>query len=112
MESLMIILAGILVMIATYLFLSRNLIRVILGSAILSHAVHLLLMTMGGLKKGDAPLIGEKIKAYTDALPQALILTAIVINFAVTAIFLVLAYQTYQQTKTDNLNELRGMRDE
>lgn len=112
MESLMIILAGILVMIATYLFLSRNLIRVILGSAILSHAVHLLLITMGGLKKGGVPLLGEKVSAYTDALPQALILTAIVINFAVTAIFLVLAYQIYQRTNTDDLSELRGIKDE
>lgn len=112
MESLMIVLAGILVMIATYLFLSRNLIRVILGSAILSHAVHLLLITMGGLKKGGVPLLGEKVKTYTDALPQALILTAIVINFAVTAIFLVLAYQTYQRSNTDNLSELRGIKDE
>jgi len=112
MESLIIVLAGILVMIATYLFLSRNLIRIILGSALLSHAVHLLLMAMGGLKKGGPPLLGEKLKTYTDALPQALILTAIVINFAVTAIFLVLAYRTYQKTGTDNLNALRGFKDE
>lgn len=112
MESVMIILAGILVMVATYLFLSRNLIRIILGSALSSHAVHLLLMTMGGLKKGASPLLGEQVKSYTDAIPQALILTAIVINFAVTAIFLVLAYRTYQTSETDNLDALRGLKDE
>lgn len=110
MESVIIILAGILVMIATYLFLSRNIIRIILGSAILSHAVHLLLMTMGGLKKGGAPLLDEEASDYVDALPQALILTAIVINFAVTAIFLIIAYHLYRKTGTENLHELRGFR--
>lgn len=52
METLITILIGVLVTVAVYLLLSRNLIRVILGTAVLSHAVHLLLMTMGGLKKG------------------------------------------------------------
>lgn len=99
-------------MIATYLFLSKNLIRVILGTAILSHAAHLLIMTMGGLKKGSVPIIGEKPIAYTDALPQALILTSIVISFAVTALFLVIAYQTYRKHRTDDLSQLRGSSNE
>ena len=51
---------------------------------------------MGGLKTGGVPLLGEKNVTYTDALPQALILTAIVINFAVTALFLVLMYRAYK----------------
>ena len=97
METLIIILIGVLVAVATYLILSRNIIRVILGTAILSHAVHLLILTMGGLKKGDVPLLKEADGPYTDALPQALILTAIVISFAVTAFFLVLAYRMYQE---------------
>lgn len=109
MESVIIILAGILVMVATYLFLSRNVIRIILGSAILSHAVHLLLMAMGGLKKGGVPLLGEGSE-YTDALPQALILTAIVINFAVTAIFLVVAYHMYRQSGTENIQGPGGFK--
>lgn len=112
METLITILIGVLVTVAVYLLLSRNLIRVILGTAILSHAIHLLLLTMGGLKKGGAPLLGENNVSYTDALPQALILTAIVISFAVTAFLLVLAYRTYKETGTDNLNELRGFNDE
>lgn len=112
METLITILSGILVTVATYLLLSRNLIRVILGSAILSHAVHLLLMTMGGLKGGSVPLLGENAESFTDALPQALILTAIVISFGVTALFLVLAYRTYQENGTDDLDALRGFKDE
>ncbi|WP_373894200.1 Na(+)/H(+) antiporter subunit C [Virgibacillus natechei] len=112
METLITILTGVLVTVATYLILSRSLIRVILGTAILSHAAHLLIMTMGGLKTGSAPLLGEEGDSYVDALPQALILTSIVIGFAVTALFLVLAYRTYQEIGTDNLDELRGFKDE
>lgn len=112
METLITILVGVLVTVAVYLLLSRSIIRIILGSAVLSHAVHLLLMVMGGLKKGSAPLLGENASNYTDALPQALILTAIVISFAVTAFLLVLAYRTYQETGTDDLQELRGFTDE
>ena len=55
METLITILVGVLVTVAVYLLLSKSLVRVILGTAILSHAVHLLLMTMGGLKKGAVP---------------------------------------------------------
>jgi multicomponent Na+:H+ antiporter subunit C len=112
METLITILIGVLVTVAVYLLLSRSLIRIILGSAVLSHAVHLLLMVMGGLKKGSVPLLGENADSYTDALPQALILTAIVISFAVTAFLLVLAYRTYQESGTEDLHELRGFPDE
>lgn len=112
MDTLITILTGILVTIGTYLLLSKNIIRIILGSAVLSHAVHLLLMTMGGLKRGSVPLLGEEATTYTDALPQALILTAIVINFAVTALFLVLAYRIYEEMNTDNLYMLRGYKNE
>jgi multicomponent Na+:H+ antiporter subunit C len=112
METLITILVGVLVTVAVYLLLSRNLIRVILGTAILSHAVHLLLMTMGGLKKGNVPILGENAESYTDALPQALILTAIVISFAVTAFLLVLAYRTFKETGADDLDALRGVKDE
>ena len=112
METLIIMLIGILVAVATYLILSRNIIRIILGTAVFSHAVHLLILTMGDLKKGNVPLLKEADAPYTDALPQALILTAIVISFAVTAFILVLAYRIYQDLGTDDLDELRGVRDE
>ena len=112
METIITILVGILVTVAVYLLLSRSLIRIIVGSAILSHAVHLLLMVMGGLKKGNAPIIDENTTNFTDPLPQALILTAIVISFAVTAFILVLGYRTYQETGLDDAKELRGFSDE
>lgn len=108
METLMVLLIGIIVVVATYLLLSKNIIRIIIGTALLSHAVHLLLLTIGEVKKGDVPLLKETPGPYTDALPQALILTAIVISFAVTAFVLVLAYRAYAKNDTDNMEELRG----
>jgi multicomponent Na+:H+ antiporter subunit C len=108
MEILMSIAIGILFMAATYLMLSRSLLRIIIGTGLLSHGAHLLLLTMGGLKRGAVPLLGEKASSYTDALPQALILTAIVISFGVTSFLLVLAYRAYQELGTDDMDKLRG----
>lgn len=112
MESLMVVLIGILVAVGTYLILSKIVIKVIIGTAILSHAVHLLILTMGGLKNGNVPLLSESTGPFTDALPQALILTAIVISFAVTALLLVVAYRMYKTNGSANLEELRGLEDE
>lgn len=108
METLMSIVVGLFFAIGIYLILTKDLLRVIVGSSIISHGVNLLIMTMGGLKTGGVPLLGEKNVTYTDALPQALILTAIVINFAVTALFLVLIYRSYKVNGTDE----RGHEDE
>jgi len=104
----MIFLIGIFISIGTYLLLSGQMLRMILGLSLLSHAMNLLVLALGGLKNGAAPLLTEKGKTFTDAVPQALILTAIVINFAVTAFLLVLSYRTYRRFQTDDLDRLRG----
>ncbi|HLS06667.1 MAG TPA: NADH-quinone oxidoreductase subunit K, partial [Bacillota bacterium] len=80
--------------------------------AIFTHAGHLILITMGGLEEKSVPLLGEQAISYVDALPQALILTSIVISFGVTAFFLVIAYRTYEELGTDNVWQLRGRKDE
>ncbi|MGD6794593.1 Na(+)/H(+) antiporter subunit C [Metabacillus indicus] len=108
MEILMSIVVGILFMAATYLMLSKSLLRIIIGTGLLSHGAHLLILTMGGLKKGAAPLLGEEASSYVDPLPQALILTAIVISFGVTSFFLTMAYRAYQELGSDNMDQLRG----
>jgi multicomponent Na+:H+ antiporter subunit C len=108
MEILMAIVVGILFTCAVYLMLSKSLLRIIIGTALLSHGAHLLILTVSGLKGGDAPLYGEHAESYVDPLPQALILTAIVISFGVTAFFLVLAYRAYQELGTDNVDQMRG----
>jgi len=112
METLMIIISGVFVSVATYLLLSKILVRIILGTALLTHASHLLLMTMGGFTNDSVPIIGEHTTAYADPIPQALILTSIVISFGVTAFFLVLSYRTYEEMGSDNLDVLRRKNDE
>lgn len=104
----MAIVIGILFMCATYLMLSKSMIRIIIGTGLLSHGAHLLILTMGGLKGGSVPLLSDKAASYADPLPQALILTAIVISFGVTSFLLVLAYRSYQELGTDDMEELRG----
>ncbi|QDI92414.1 Na(+)/H(+) antiporter subunit C [Salicibibacter halophilus] len=112
MEILMSVLAGILFTAGTYLVLAKSLLRIVLGTAILGHGALLLLLTMGGIKTGAPPLLGLESTAYTDPLPQALILTAIVINFGTLGVFLVIAYRSYQELGTDDMEELRGTDDE
>ena len=111
MEILMSILIGFLFMAAVYLILSRSLLRIIIGTGLLSHGTHLLLLTMGGLSGESAPVLADGVTDYADPLPQALILTAIVISFGVTAFSLVLAYRTYKEIGTDNMELMKGTDD-
>jgi multicomponent Na+:H+ antiporter subunit C len=112
MEILISITVGVLFMVGTYMILTRSLLRVVIGLMLLSHGAHLLFLTMAGLQRGTPPLLSLGADAYADPLPQALILTAIVISFGVTSFLLVLAYRTYKEHKTDDLDQLRGSADE
>lgn len=103
MELVVALAIGVLFSVGVYLVLSKSLLRILLGTNLITHGVHLLLLTMSGLKTGAPPLLGEKAKTYVDPLPQALILTSIVISFGVTAFFIVLAYRTYRSTGTDDV---------
>jgi multicomponent Na+:H+ antiporter subunit C len=92
----------------TYLILRRNLLKVVIGFSLVSHGTNLLLLTTGKLKRGPVPILQDGFAGpYTDPLPQALILTAIVISFAVTAFMLALVYRTYQTLGTDDLDQMR-----
>jgi len=108
MEIFISIIIGALTMCAVYMILSKSLLRIIIGTSLFSHAAHLLVLTMSGLKTGAAPVLVDGVTDYTDPLPQALVLTAIVISFGVTAFFLVLAYRAYQELNTDNMEEMKG----
>jgi multicomponent Na+:H+ antiporter subunit C len=112
MEIVMCFVIGFLFMAAVYLMLSKSLLRIIIGTGLLSHGAHLLILTMGGLAGESPPVVAEGVTNYADPLPQALILTAIVISFGVTAFFLVLAYRSYQELETDNMNLMRGTEDD
>lgn len=104
----MIFVCGILASISVYLVLSKSLIRIVMGTTLITHASNLFLITMGGLKHGEMPIYEKNISQYVDPIPHALILTAIVIAFATTAFFLVLAFRTYKELGTDNVERMKG----
>src|SRR5690625_2000757 len=108
MEIIICILAGILFAAGIYNMLQKQLLRIAIGTGLISHAAHLFILTMGKLKRGQPPIIEEGITQYTDPLPHALILTSIVISFGVTAVVLVLAYRSVNENVTDNMGLLRG----
>lgn len=109
MEIVIIILAGILIGASVYLMLSKSLIRIIIGTGVLSHGILLMLLTMGGLKRGGIPVLDETVQQYSDPLPQAMLLTVIVITFALTAYMLVIAIRVYRELGTDNVEQLKGV---
>jgi multicomponent Na+:H+ antiporter subunit C len=107
MELLIIGVTGVLFACGTYLLLQRNLLQIIVGLALFSHGANLALMVSGGLKRGRPPLL-TTAAPYADPLPQALVLTAIVISFGVTAFALVLAFRTRQVCGSNEVDELAG----
>ncbi len=80
MEFIICILAGILFATGIYNLLQKQLLRIAIGTGLVSHAAHLFILTMGKLKRGQPPVIQEGVSQYTDPLPHALILTSIVIS--------------------------------
>ncbi|MEN9802296.1 MAG: Na(+)/H(+) antiporter subunit [Actinomycetota bacterium] len=85
----------------SWLLMQRRLTRIIIGIGLLGHGANLLLVSSGG-PSGDAPIIsGDVVGSYSDPLPQALALTAIVITFGVTALLLALGYRSWQITRDD-----------
>ena len=111
MEPLLAILCGLFFAAAIYLMLSKFSIRIMLGIAILGNAVNLLLFTAGRLTREVPPIIPEGLDTLpsgaANPLPQALILTAIVISFSFLAFLLVLTYRAYQDIGTDNTDDMR-----
>lgn len=111
MEGLMAIVIGVLFTAGVFLMLRRSLLRLILGICLMSHGVNLLIFVMGGLQREAVPVgTGEEVAGATDPLVQALILTAIVISFGVTALLLVVAYRAHQEHKTDDLDEMKELK--
>lgn len=110
MEIVMAVVIAVMFALGTYMILRRNIVKVIIGLSLLSHAVNLLLFSMSELKRGAAPLLqpgGILPEAgVADPVPQSLILTAIVIGFGVMAFLLVIGYRTIQD-RPDDLDKLR-----
>lgn len=95
---------GVLTAAAIYLMLRRRTFPVILGVTLLSYAVNLFLVSMGRLTIDQPPVVHKGVESYADPLPQALVLTAIVIGFAMTAFVLVLALRAHRDLGTDHVD--------
>ena len=100
MEALFAIMIGTLTAGGVYLLLRARTFPVIVGLTLVSYAVNLFLFSMGRLQTGVPAVIGQG-ESYADPLPQALVLTAIVIGFAMTAVLLVLAIKGRADAGTD-----------
>ncbi len=99
---------GVLVAAGVYLLLRARSFDVILGLTLLSYAVNLLIFSMGRLVVGKPPIlvdgIAPSLANYSDPLPQALVLTAIVIAFAMTAVLLVVAIRSRGDSRSDHVD--------
>ena len=102
---------GVLYTVGTYLLLQRTLTRVVIGLGLLAHGANLLLLQAGG-PSGDEPFAGKDgggvagvVGGTADPLPQAMVLTAIVITFGVSAFLLALAYRSWTLSGEDEVQD-------
>ncbi len=111
MFVVMALLVGALYAAAFYVLLARSTVKLIFGLLLLGHAANLLIFTAGGLVRANPAIVPRSaavpLPGYADPLPQALILTAIVISFAVLAFAAVLVKRAYVETATDDSEEMR-----
>ena len=106
MELVLSIAIGVLTASGVWLLFRPRTYQVVIGLSLLSYAVNLFIFSMGGLKRDAAPILepGVDVASYADPVPQALVLTAIVIGFAMTALFLVVLLAARGLTGTDHVD--------
>lgn len=105
MEILIAITTGTLFAAGVYLLLKARTFPVVLGLTLISYGTNVFLFASSGLVVNRAPIVSEP-PPYADPLPQALILTAIVISFAMTAVILVMALRSYFENNGDDTTGL------
>ena len=110
MEILLALASGVLYAAGIYLMLRRRLAQVIIGLGLLSNGTNLLIFAAGGLTRGRPPVVpadaASLVPPYADPVPQALVLTAIVIGFGLLAFSLVLAHRVHQTVGTDDVDDV------
>ena len=110
MTVVLAIVAGVLFASAVYLMLRRSVLKLALGLSLLANAANLVIFVSAGLTRGEPPLVadGETMPppGAADPLPQAMVLTAIVISFAVLAFTLTLMHRVYQEGGSDDVDDL------
>jgi multicomponent Na+:H+ antiporter subunit C len=106
------IVVGVLYACGLFLVMRRGIVRIVLGLSLLAHAANLLIFTAEGLSRGSAPLVPPGGTTppvpFADPVPQALILTAIVIGFGIQAFVLVLVNRAARETGTDDVDAMRS----
>ncbi len=110
MEVLLALAAGVLYASGIYMMLRRRLAQLIIGLGLLSNGTNLLIFTAGGLTRARPPVVPDGaeglVAPYADPVPQALVLTAIVIGFGLLAFALVLADRVHDTLGTDDVDEI------
>ena len=110
MEGLLALAAGVLYAAGIYMMLRRRLAQLIIGLGLLSNGTNLLIFAAGGLTRGRPPVVPHGANAltapYADPVPQALILTAIVIGFGLLAFSLVLAHRVHVTAGSDDVDDV------
>lgn len=109
MTLLLVVVAGLLCSCGTYLILGRQLSRVVIGVGLIGHGANLLLLLSGG-DGGNPAFAGGDADRFADPLPQAFVLTSIVITFGVIAFLLTLAYRSWLLTSNDEVENDVGDR--
>jgi len=104
MEALVAIAIGVLTGTGVFLMLRARTFPVLLGLTLLSYAVNLFLFVSGRVVVASAPLTNLALDTYPDPIPQALVLTAIVIGFGMTALLVVLALRAVRDTGGDHVD--------
>jgi multicomponent Na+:H+ antiporter subunit C len=110
MEVLLALASAVLYTAGIYLMLRRRLAQLIIGLGLLSNGTNLLIFTAGGLTRAQPPLVSAPaerlVPPYADPVPQALVLTAIVIGFGLLAFSLVLAHRVHSMMGTDDVDDV------
>lgn len=111
MEEILALVIGGLYAAGLYMMMRRSIVKLIIGLALLSHAANLLIFTAAGLTRARPPITPERglfpPSPFADPLPQALILTAIVISFGVLAFLVVLIHRAVKTVGTDDLDDMK-----
>lgn len=112
MEIILAFVIGGLFAASIYMLLRRSLVKLLIGLALLGHSANLLIFTAAKLTRGKPPVIDMNATTleppFADPLPQALILTAVVISFGVMAFALALAFRAYRSVGTDDLDRMKS----
>lgn len=112
MEILLAIVIGLLYAAGIYMMLRRSMVKLIIGLILLGNGANMLIFLLGRIVKGEPPIIEDTAKVlsgiYADPVPQALILTAIVISFGLQAFAIILVKRVYKVVKTDDLDQMNA----